>query len=60
MDVVFDPVGMIVPSLKCVNFNARILVVGFAGGTIEKVWCGLLLLIRRLPVPDGQVLTPAP
>lgn len=37
MDVVFDPVGMIVPSLKCVNFNARILVVGFAGGTIEKV-----------------------
>ncbi|KAE8537740.1 hypothetical protein D1P53_005796 [Cryptococcus gattii VGV] len=37
VDVVFDPVGMIVPSLKCVNFNARILVVGFAGGTIEKV-----------------------
>lgn len=41
MDVVFDPVGMIVPSLKCVNFNARILVVGFAAGTIEKVSCYL-------------------
>lgn len=37
VDIVFDPVGMIVPSLKCVNFNARILVVGFAGGTIENV-----------------------
>ncbi|OXC87399.1 hypothetical protein C344_00143 [Cryptococcus neoformans AD1-7a] len=37
VDIVFDPVGMIAPSLKCVNFNARILVVGFAGGTIENV-----------------------
>ncbi|ADV20152.1 alcohol dehydrogenase [Cryptococcus gattii Ru294] len=44
VDVVFDPVGMIVPSLKCVNFNARILVVGFAGGTIEKIPANLLLL----------------
>ncbi|OXG89416.1 alcohol dehydrogenase [Cryptococcus neoformans Gb118] len=44
VDIVFDPVGMIVPSLKCVNFNARILVVGFAGGTIENIPANLLLL----------------
>jgi hypothetical protein len=28
---------MIVPSLKCVAWGARIVVVGFAAGTIEKV-----------------------
>lgn len=37
VDVVYDPVGMIVPSLKCVAWNARLVVVGFAAGTIEKV-----------------------
>ena len=30
-------IGMIVPSLRCVAISARLLVVGFAGGTIEKV-----------------------
>ena len=29
--------GMIIPSLKCVAWNARIVVVGFAAGSIEKV-----------------------
>lgn len=29
--------GLLVPSLKCVAWNARLVVVGFAGGTIEKV-----------------------
>jgi len=28
---------MIIPSLKCVAWNARLLVVGFAAGTIENV-----------------------
>lgn len=37
VDVVYDPVGMVVPSLKCVGWNARVVVVGFAAGTIEKV-----------------------
>lgn len=37
VDVVYDPVGMLVPSLKCVNWNARLIVVGFAAGAIEKV-----------------------
>lgn len=29
--------GMLIPTLKCVAWNARLLVIGFAGGTIEKV-----------------------
>jgi NADPH:quinone reductase len=37
VDVVYDPVGMVLPSLKCIKFGGRILVIGFAGGTIEKV-----------------------
>lgn len=44
VDVVYDPVGRLVPSLKCVNWNARLIVVGFAGGAIEKVPANLLLL----------------
>ncbi|KAL1413593.1 hypothetical protein Q8F55_001368 [Vanrija albida] len=44
VDVVYDPVGMLVPSLKCVNWNARLVVVGFAAGAIEKVPANLLLL----------------
>lgn len=29
--------GLLIPSLKCVAWNARLVVVGFAGGSIEKV-----------------------
>ena len=29
--------GLLVPSLKCVAWNARLVVVGFAAGSIEKV-----------------------
>lgn len=36
-DVIYDPVGMIQPSLKCIAWNGRALVVGFAAGSIEKV-----------------------
>lgn len=36
-DVIYDPVGMIQPSLKCIAWNGRALVVGFAAGAIEKV-----------------------
>ncbi|KAK8864260.1 hypothetical protein IAR55_001506 [Kwoniella newhampshirensis] len=43
-DVVFDPVGMIIPSLKCVAWNARLVVVGFAAGSIENIPANLLLL----------------
>ncbi|WWC61711.1 uncharacterized protein I303_104296 [Kwoniella dejecticola CBS 10117] len=44
VNVVFDPVGMIIPSLKCVAWNARLVVVGFAAGNIEKIPANLLLL----------------
>ncbi|ODO08766.1 alcohol dehydrogenase [Cryptococcus wingfieldii CBS 7118] len=44
VDIVYDPVGLVIPSLKCVAANARILVIGFAGGTIEKIPANLLLL----------------
>jgi NADPH:quinone reductase len=37
VDVVYDPVGMIRDSLKCIAWKGRALVVGFAGGDIEKV-----------------------
>ncbi|KAJ7158221.1 alcohol dehydrogenase [Mycena crocata] len=35
-DVIFDPVGMITDCLKCIAWKGRAIVVGFAGGTIEK------------------------
>ncbi|PWN99337.1 NAD(P)-binding protein [Tilletiopsis washingtonensis] len=44
VDVVYDPVGMILPSLKCIAWNGRILVIGFAAGDIEKVPANLVLL----------------
>lgn len=44
VDIVYDPVGMIEPSLKCVAWNARLLVIGFAAGTIEKVALNRVLL----------------
>ncbi|KAF3924261.1 Zeta-crystallin [Orbilia brochopaga] len=43
-DVVYDPVGLVDLSMKCVNWNGRILVIGFAGGTIEKVALNRVLL----------------
>lgn len=56
VDVVYDPVGLLIPSLKCVNWNARLLVVGFAGGTIEKVPANLVLLknVAVLGVRGGE------
>lgn len=36
-NVIYDPVGMILPSLKCIAWNGRAVVVGFAAGSIEKV-----------------------
>ncbi|KKY20309.1 putative alcohol zinc-containing [Phaeomoniella chlamydospora] len=44
VDVVYDPVGMIGPSLKCVAWNARLLVIGFAAGKIEKLALNRVLL----------------
>jgi NADPH:quinone reductase len=44
VDVVYDPVGMIEMSLKCVTYNARLLVIVFAAGIIEKVALNRVLL----------------
>lgn len=44
VDVVYDPVGMIDPSMKCIAWNGRLLVIGFAAGSIEKVAMNRVLL----------------
>ncbi|KAF9946113.1 hypothetical protein BGZ72_000669 [Mortierella alpina] len=43
-DVVYDPVGLINDSLRCSAWCARVLVVGFAAGTIEKISANRILL----------------
>jgi len=44
VDVVYDPVGMIDKSTKCIRWNGRLLVIGFAAGAIEKVAMNKVLL----------------
>jgi len=44
VNVVFDPVGLVTDSLKCIAWKGRIVVVGFAGGKIEKTPMNLVLL----------------
>lgn len=44
VDIVYDPVGLITPSLKCVAWNGRLLVIGFAAGKIESVALNRVLL----------------
>ncbi|ROT43621.1 zeta-crystallin [Sodiomyces alkalinus F11] len=44
VDIVYDPVGAVDASTKCTAWNGRILVVGFAAGTIEKVAMNKVLL----------------
>ena len=44
VDVVFDPVGKVEASLKCTAWNGRVVIVGFAGGEIEKVRTNRILL----------------
>lgn len=44
VDVVFDPVGLVQKSLKVIAWKGRIVVVGFAAGSIEKIPMNLALL----------------
>ncbi|KAL6708871.1 hypothetical protein ACN47E_002278 [Coniothyrium glycines] len=44
VDIVYDPVGLVAQSLKCMAWNARLLVIGFAAGEIEKVATNRILL----------------
>ncbi|KZT72141.1 NAD(P)-binding protein [Daedalea quercina L-15889] len=44
VNVIYDPVGMIKDSLKCIAWKGRAIVVGFAAGQIEKLPLNLVLL----------------
>jgi NADPH2:quinone reductase len=44
VDVVWDTIGLISQSLKCVAFGARLVVVGFVGGNIESIKANHILL----------------
>jgi len=44
VDVVFDPVGLVDKSTKCIAWNGRLMVVGFAAGAIEKLALNKVLL----------------
>lgn len=44
VDIVYDSVGLIALSMKCIAWNGRLVVVGFAGGNIEKVATNRILL----------------
>lgn len=44
VDIVYDPVGLITQSTKCIAWNGRLLVIGFAAGDIEKVATNRLLM----------------
>jgi NADPH2:quinone reductase len=45
-DVIYDPVGgpLFDQCMRCINWNGRVLVVGFVGGNIPKVPTNLVLL----------------
>ncbi|KAF5020116.1 hypothetical protein F66182_7879 [Fusarium sp. NRRL 66182] len=44
VDIVYDPVGLVDLSTKCTAWNGRILIIGFAAGSIEKVAMNKVLL----------------
>jgi NADPH2:quinone reductase len=44
VDIVYDPVGLIAKSMKCIAWNGRLLVIGFAAGDIEKMATNRILL----------------
>jgi NADPH2:quinone reductase len=60
VDVVFDPVGLVDQSLKCLRHKGRILVVGFAGteGMIERIAMNRVLLKQAQIL--GYVCTKSP
>lgn len=50
VDVVFDAVGLVDKSLKCLKHKGRILIVGFAGveGDLEKIGTNRVLLKQAI------------
>ncbi|KAF9521016.1 hypothetical protein BS47DRAFT_1335118 [Hydnum rufescens UP504] len=43
-DIIYDPVGLIRDSLKCIAWKGRAIVIGFVAGDIEKLPLNLVLL----------------
>jgi NADPH:quinone reductase-like Zn-dependent oxidoreductase len=43
-DVIFDPVGLSLEATKCTAWNGRLVVIGFAGGTIPSLPLNRVLL----------------
>jgi NADPH2:quinone reductase len=62
VDIVYDPVGLITQSTKCIAWNGRLLVIGFAAGDIEKVATNRFLLknISLVGVHWGMYATMEP
>lgn len=62
VDIVYDPVGLVDKSTKCIAWNGRILVVGFAAGSIEKVAMNKVLLknISIVGIHWGQYVVREP
>jgi NADPH2:quinone reductase len=44
VDVIYDPVGLVDISMKCIKFKGQILIVGFAAGKWENVAMNRVLL----------------
>lgn len=44
VDVVYDPVGLVNASIKCLKFSGKVVVVGFAAGQHEQVATNRVLL----------------
>ena len=44
VDIVYDPVGLIDKSMKCIAWNGRLVVIGFVGGEIESIRTNRILL----------------
>jgi NADPH2:quinone reductase len=44
VDAVYDPVGLVDISMKCIKFKGKVLIVGFAGGKWEDVAMNRVLL----------------
>lgn len=40
----YDPVGLIEKSIKCIAWNGRLLVIGYAAGSIERIATNRILL----------------
>lgn len=44
VDIVYDPVGLIDKSTKCIAWNGRLCIIGYTGGPIEKMATNKILL----------------